>query len=147
MDQKIVNFIRQQHIATICCCDEQKNPYCFNCMYAFNEPEGLLYFKSATSSRHSILLTEHPVVAGTILPDKLNLLTIKGIQFSGQVIFNHEILPVQPTKEYHKKLPFALTIPGEVFTISLISIKMTDKSRGIGKKLVWNRETSGLSKY
>lgn len=140
MDHKIVHFIRKQHIATVCCSDDQKNPYCFNCMYAFNEKEGLLYFKSAASSRHCVLLNGHPTIAGTILPDKLNLLTIKGIQFVGKVIFNHEILPVQPAKDYHKRFPFALAIPGEVLTISLISIKMTDKSRGISKKLFWNRK-------
>jgi len=145
MDREIINFIQQQHIATVCCSDDQGNPFCFSCMYAFNEQEGLLYFKSEASAQHCLLLARRPTVAGTILPDKINMLAIKGLQFSGRVILTKETLPLQPGKEYHKKYPFALVMPGEVFTISFISIKMTDKSRGISRKVVWHRETADIS--
>ena len=40
---------------------------------------------------------------------------------------------------YHRKHPIALAIKGEVFTIRLDSIKMTDSTKVFGKKIFWNR--------
>ena len=106
----IVHFIEKQNSATICCTGNAGNPYCFSCYYAINLKDGLLYFKSSVEAYHSILLKENPVIAGTILPDSLNKLKIKGVQ-----------------------------LKGEVFTIRLDSIKMTDSARIFGKKIFWNR--------
>src|SRR5665647_1153673 len=86
MNETIIRFLQRQTCATICCVDEQGNPYCFSCFYAFNREEGLLYFKSSAGSHHAALLKENPFIAGTILPDKLNKLLAKGLQFQAMVL-------------------------------------------------------------
>jgi len=86
MNDTITHFLYEQTCASLCCLDEQGNPYCFNCFFAFNGADGLLYFKSSVESWHALLIAENPVIAGTILPDKLNRLLIKGIQFAGTVL-------------------------------------------------------------
>jgi uncharacterized protein YhbP (UPF0306 family) len=44
------------------------------------------------------------------------------------------------SSHYHKKYPFALAMPGEIWTVQINSIKMTDSKLGFGKKITWNRE-------
>jgi len=135
----IVHFIEKQNSATICCTGNAGNPYCFSCYYAINLKDGLLYFKSSVEAYHSILLKENPVIAGTILPDSLNKLKIKGVQLTGELLNNQDALVKDAYILYHRKHPIALAIKGEVFTIRLDSIKMTDSARIFGKKIFWNR--------
>lgn len=144
MNENIIKFISQQTCATVCCVDETSKPYSFSCFYAFNAKEGLLYYKSSLETKHSQIIVEHPFVAGTILPDKLNKLHIKGLQFEG------EVLPVThpEAKEagafYYKAHPLAVAIGGEIWTIKISSIKYTDSSLGFGKKIGWKREVKEL---
>ena len=86
LNETIKHFIQSQKIATICCSDEQNNPFCFSCFYTFQGKDCLLYFKSAASSKHCQLMAQKPRISGTILPDKLNIFSIAGIQFSGMLL-------------------------------------------------------------
>jgi uncharacterized protein YhbP (UPF0306 family) len=138
MDKSIINFIEKQKTASICCLDEEDNPYCFSIFYVFDKVERRLYFKSAASSNHAHYLLKNKRVAGTILPDKLNMLAIRGLQFTGVIVDNST--NHHATSEYHRKIPLALAMPGEVWTIQLETIKMTDNTIGLGKKIHWQRE-------
>ena len=139
MNESIIRFIQRQTCATICCIDELGNPYCFSCFYAFKHESGLLYFKSSASSHHAMLMKKNPVIAGTILPDKLNTILVKGLQFEGIALeINHSITG-QVSGYYHKKFPLALAVPGEIWSIQINSIKMTDSTKRFGKKISWNR--------
>ncbi|MBS1666345.1 MAG: pyridoxamine 5'-phosphate oxidase family protein [Bacteroidetes bacterium] len=139
MHEKIIEFIKTQTCASICCADHTNRLHCFTCFYAVDIDEGLLYFKSSSNSTHVTILENNPKVAGTILPDKLNKTKIKGVQFWGEVSWH----PQQKTKvasvSYHKKFPSAVMIPGDVFAISITEIKMTDNSFGFAKKVSWKR--------
>ena len=139
MDDVITYFLQNQSVVTICCVDEYGNPYCFPCFYAFNADKGLLYFKTSSSSYHSLLLAKKPEIAGSILPDKLNVLALKGIQFEGIVLSPDDFLMQNSSRYYYQKYPLALVIPGEVFAIELTGIKMTDGAKGFGKKITWKR--------
>jgi len=139
MNEIIIQFIQKQTCTTICCVDEQGKPWCFSCFYAFNCKEGLLYFKSSADSHHSALIKKNPFIAGTILPDKLNTLLVKGVQFVGIVLNEHHPLTRQVSGYYHKKHPMALAIPGEIRTIQINRIKMTDSTKVFGEKMTWNR--------
>ena len=142
MNETIISFLQQQTCTTICCINEQGNPYCFNCYYAFNSEEGMLYFKSSVDSRHSVLLKKNPCVAGTILPDKLNILLVKGVQFEGFFLGTQHPLMGKVSGFYYKKHPIALAMPGEIHTIQINHIKMTDSTKGFGKKINWDREAA-----
>ncbi len=140
MSETIFLFAQKQKCASVCCIDEQGNPYCFSCFYAFNSKEGLMYFKSSADSLHTKLMTVKREIAGTILQDSLNLLAIKGIQFQGLILPARHTLINDAEKYYYKKYPLALPMPGELWIIQLNSMKMTDNNMGFGKKIKWNRD-------
>jgi uncharacterized protein len=139
MNENIIRFLQKQTCATICCVDEKGNPYCFNCFYAFNIEKRFLYFKSSADSYHSKLIKINPMVVGAILPDKLNTVLVKGVQFEGLVLNEPGLLVKGASKFYHQKYPLALAIAGETWTIQVNKIKMTDGTKGFGKKITWNR--------
>lgn len=141
MNEKLIHYLQQQSCATICCVDEQGKPWCFSCFYIFNEAEGVLYFKSHDDALHSSILQKNPLVAGSVLPDKLNKLQIKGIQFTGKILNELHPLDAKAFGYYHKKNPQALAIAGKVWTLQLEHIKMTDNTLGFGKKISWHRNT------
>lgn len=138
MDKRIIKFISQQKTASVCCLDEKNDPYCFSVFFVFDEHKKRLYFKSSSSSNHARFLLMNKRIAGTILPDKLNLLAISGIQFTGFISTGDSIHFAAST--YHKKIPLALAMPGDVWIIQLDTIKLTDHTIGIGKKIIWNKE-------
>ena len=138
MNERIVDFINHQRVATVCSVDAENKPHCFTCFYAFDAERMLIYFKSGSNAHHSQLLLKNPVVAGTIQPDKLNPLAIKGIQFTGRILDPNDELCSQADAVYHKRFPFALAMPGEVWTLQPETIKMTDNTLSFGKKLHWS---------
>lgn len=142
MKTSIDKFIEKQTCASICCVDEYNLPYCFTCFYSYNSEDTLLYYKTTADTHHSVLLLKNPSVAGAIQPDKLNLLKIKGVQFEGIVLPNDHLLTKNASSHYYKKHPVALTMPGEIWTIQINSIKFTDNTLGFGSKLKWKRVES-----
>ncbi|SHF03259.1 PNPOx family protein [Flavisolibacter ginsengisoli] len=135
MDPVIIRFMQRQTVASFTCIDEEGLPYCFTCFYAFDAENDCIYFKSSSSSKHAGLLQKNGNLAGSVLPDKLNVLAIQGIQFTG-----HIATMSHGSSFYHKKFPMAVAMPGEVWTVCLDTIKMTNNKAGFGKKLTWNRE-------
>ena len=144
MNENIKKFIKDQTCATICCVDELGGAYCFSCFYAFDPDEGLLYFKSSGNSHHSALIKKNPFIAGTILPDKLKRFVIKGIQFSGIVLDGREEFLTQAAVKYNKKYRIAFAVPGDMWIIQIYHIKMTDAAVGLGKKILWDRNSDVL---
>src|SRR5436189_4405502 len=135
MNEIILNFLQKQACATICSVDEDGKPLCFSCFYVFNADEGLLYYKSAANTHHSVLLKNNPLVAGTILPDKLNALFVKGVQFEGAVLSAYHPDAANAAVYYYKQNPLAMAIPGELWIVQLHHVKMTDSTLGFGKKI------------
>lgn len=140
MNENITGFLEQQTCASVCCIDDEGKPYCFSCYYAFNSQAGILYFKSSTNSHHAGLMKKNPFVAGTILPDKLNKIMIKGIQFEAIVLDTQQPFVKRTLGIYLKKHPLALAIPGDIWALKISYIKMTDSALGFGKKIIWKRE-------
>lgn len=140
MNKTMIEFIKAQTCASICCVDEQGMPYCFSCYYVFNAEKNLLYFKSHADTTHIRILLNNPVTAGTILPDQLHKLATKGIQFTGQLLPARDDRTKDASLRYHKKFPIALAIPGKVWTLLLNQVKMTDSSKTFGQKIKWERE-------
>ncbi len=139
MNDNILSFLKKQTAASICCVNELNEPYAFSCFFAFNSTEKLLYFKSPVAAYHSKLLLHNPKVSGTIMPDKLNKLAIKGIQFVGVLLAESDPLCRDASKIYHSKFPLAFAIPGVVWTIQLTQVKMIDNFPGMFKKYSWDR--------
>lgn len=141
IEKKIIEFISKQTCGNLCCVAENGSPYCFSFFYSFDEQEMILYYKSSDDTKHSKILYKNQTAAGTILPDKLNFLAIKGIQFEGQVLEPRHPDAKNASSHYHKKHPMALAMPGDIWAIRINRIKFTDNSLGFGKKLLWERDT------
>ena len=139
MNDKILAFLKKQTAASISFVNEINEPYSFSCFFAFNSIENLLYYKSTSSSYHSKILLQYHKVSGTVMPDKLNKLAIKGIQFTGVILAENDPLCMDAFKNYHSRFPLAIAIPGVVRTIQLNQLKMTDNVAGIFKKHSWQR--------
>ena len=139
MHERIDEYIKQQSCANVCCVDGNGLPYCFSCFYACNSNDRLLYYKSPFDARHSKIILINPAVAGTIMPDKLNKLHVKGIQFEGTVLPLEHPSSKNAAAFYYKKNPMAVAMPGEIWTIQINNIKFTDSRLGFGKKLTWSR--------
>lgn len=139
VNKAIIDFINENQVASICCIDEHNIPHCFHCFYAFDEKNYLLFFKSSRSTIHSKLLTENSNIAGSILPEKLNFMALKGIQLSGRVIYDASSMKLDPGTFYHKKFPLAFAKAGDVWCIELLKLKMSDNTILFGKKINWER--------
>ena len=139
MKDRIDKFIEKQTCASVCCMDERNLPYCFSCFYFYNREETLLHYKTTANTHHAELLLKNPAIAGTILPDKLNMIRIKGVQLTGMVLSNDHPLAKNASAGYYKKYPVALSMPGEIWTIQINTIKFTDNTLGFGTKMKWER--------
>lgn len=139
MNPDILNFIKKQTCATICCIDAQSNPYCFAVFYAWDAENNTMIYKSSPETKHSQILSHNGSVAGTIHPDKLNKILVQGIQFEGMVLKSNDSKIKNAYSIYHKRHPLAIVKPGELWVIELNHIKMTDSTKGFGTKLEWRR--------
>lgn len=133
----IAHFLATNKIATVCCSAENK-PYCFNCFYALLEDEGNLVFKSSQSSRHISIISENSSVAGTIVASEITMAKIEGIQFEGAVI-DMGVVNLRASKAYYLRYPFAVTVPGRLWVLELRSVRYTNTTNGIKRKLDWER--------
>lgn len=139
MNEHFNSFLEENTCASFACLDAQGHPYCFTCFYAVDLKEGLLYFKSSSDSNHAGYLKSNHFVAGTILPDKLNKLQVKGIQFEGTVLAFDDVLAKSAGLHYYKTNPMAVAMAGEIWTVQLNRAKYTDSTLGFGKKIIWER--------
>lgn len=139
MNKDISNFIKDNRIASIACVDANNRPYCFNCFYVFDEKNNLLFFKSSLNTYHSRLIAGNQNIAGSILPDKIDFLSLKGIQFTGTILTKDFPENLNPELFYHKKFPLALAKPGHVWFVQLEMVKLSDNTNIFGKKLKWKR--------
>jgi uncharacterized protein YhbP (UPF0306 family) len=139
MNEHFNSFLEENTCASFACIDAQGKPYCFTCFYAVDIKQGLLFFKSSNDSNHAGFLLNNQNLAGTILPDKLNKLQVKGIQFEGTVLAFDDVLAKSAGLHYYKTNPMAIAMPGEIWTVLLNRIKYTDNTLGFGKKIIWER--------
>ena len=138
MDKEIIDFLKQNQVANICCVDGER-PYCFSCFYVPMEKEGYLVFKSSSDTIHGDILERHSRVAGTILPNELNPLAIRGIQFEGRAVEEDVVSLLQAATVYYAKFPMALTMLGKLWIVEIQSLKFTDNTKGFGYKNLWKK--------
>jgi uncharacterized protein YhbP (UPF0306 family) len=139
MDKEIVEFIDANIVANVCCVDGEM-PYCFTCYYSFMEQEGLLVYKSSFGTKHEEILRKNKFVAGTIVPEHVEVSVIKGIQYEGILMEDSMELTMKASASYYLKFPFALAVPGKIYAMELRYITYTDNTRGFGYKQHWAKE-------
>ena len=139
MHSKINSFLKENSLFSFST-SINNIPYCASCFYTYSSEEKYLVFKSKSTTKHIINALSNNSVAGTILSKSSTLGEIKGIQFNGTFIEPTNTLLSNLKKIYYKQFPFALPMSGDIWAIEITSIKMTDNTLGIGKKILWQRE-------
>ncbi len=134
---KIKTFLNENKIATVCFVDDNNKPYCINCFYVFDEENNILIFKSSTGSTHQGFIKSSAFVSGTILPDTIDALNIKGMQFVGNLIDTKEVENLKLSLKYTKKYPLSVAIFGYIWAAKLDFLKFTDSTLGFGNKTIW----------
>lgn len=134
---KIVAFIQENNVSTVCFIDHENNPYCINCFYTFDEEQHILIFKSSIGTTHQKLTKPTVCISGTILPNVIDTLKLKGIQFTGKIIESEEIDKLQLNSKYFKKFPMSIAVMDYVWAVRLNFIKFTDNTLGFGNKTIW----------
>lgn len=137
ISKKISEFLNENKIATLCFSDAEGDPYCINCFYAFDENSRSLILKSSVGTKHYNFLKANAKLAGTILPNEVDLLKLKGLQFTGKLLEEKQINALSLSSIYIKKYPFSLAIPGYIWAVTFGYLKFTDNTMGFGKKTIW----------
>ncbi len=131
-------FLNSNKISTVCFVDNNANPYCINCFYVFDEINNCLIFKSSLGTTHHEFIKPSEYVSGTILPNNIDTLNIKGLQFTAKLMSRNEVDDLKISFKYLKKYPMSMAITGYIWAAKLEFIKLTDNSLGFGNKATWS---------
>jgi hypothetical protein len=138
MDEQIATFLKEQSVVNFAT-SVNDIPYCASCYYAYVPGAELLVFKSDTDTKHIEDALKNNNVAGTVVPDKIAISKIKGIQFSGLFKAAEGSLGEKAKKAYLSKFPVAGLFRGTIWVIELSRVKFTDNTLVFGKKILWER--------
>ncbi len=137
INKEILEFIANNKIATVCGATNNM-PHCFNCFYSVLENEACIIFKSSGTTKHMQVFAENNNVAGTVTSSEISLAKIEGIQFEG-IITEKDSVGLKAARSYYSRFPFSVAVPGRIWVIELHTIKYTNTTNGIRRKLEWQR--------
>ena len=138
LQNNIKDFVHRNRVATFCFVDELNQPHSFSCLCVFEENEVMLISKSSFGTRHEEYTRSSTMVSGTILPEKIDIAKLQGIQFRGNTLDETEITP-EIENAYYRKYPFGRVIGGYVWAVKIMNMKFTDNTLVFGKKSHWTR--------
>lgn len=136
--ESIKTFLTANRVASVCFNNDENVPYCINCFYVFDENHHTFLFKSSHNTFHEDYTRIVNPMAGSILPEKIDTLKMKGIQFTGKSLSEAEVAGLEMASVYYKKYPFARVMPGYIWAIRPEFIKLTDNTLGFGNKTIWS---------
>ena len=142
-DQKITSFLKKHHVLTLATVSGDQ-PWVANCFYAFLEQEMAFVFTSGIDTRHISEVQANNKVAGNVVLETSIIGKIQGIQFSGTLLPAEGESQSGASAAYLKRFPFTALMDTTLWILTIDYLKMTDNRLGLGKKLVWEREVSGL---
>ena len=107
--------------------------------YVWSEEKLSFVVASSFDTTHIKHIQKNSKIAGNILLETKEVGKIQGLQFKG------EFLPLNDDKLkslYFKAYPYALAMLPALWQIRVNHFKLTDNRFGIGKKLIWQDESS-----
>lgn len=132
-DEKILNFIKNNNVLTLCTQSDSAGIHCCSCFYVLVGYD--LIFASSDATLHVQHFLQDKNISGTINTNITTIPKIIGIQYKGIVDEANE----EQKKMYQKKYPVAKIMDTKYWKIELTNIKYTDNTLGFGKKTVWNK--------
>ncbi|QEZ90877.1 YhbP family protein [Proteus sp. CD3] len=137
----IKQYIRSNHVFTLCTTRSVGDIWCANCFYWFDESQMRLVFLSEKKTRHAQMMQENLLVAGSISTQEIAVSDLQGIQFTGSVALLAGQDDINARKHYCLRFPVALAaIHVPLWELQLQEIKMVNNQLGFGTKLYWQRD-------
>ena len=137
----IFTYLKKQHVLSLCCSFDD-DIWCANCFYVFDEKEVAFYLMTSAESRHSKLMLNNHLVAGTVNGQSKNISLIKGIQYKGVISLLAEENKNDALSLYTKRFPIAKIKSQPLWKIEISELKFTNNILGFGNKSAWHREYS-----
>lgn len=137
----IFTYLKKQHVLSLCCSFDD-DIWCANCFYVFDEKEVAFYLMTSTESRHSKLMLNNHLVAGTVNGQPKNISLIKGIQYKGVISLLAEENKNDALSLYTKRFPIAKIKSLPLWKVEISELKFTNNILGFGNKSDWHREYS-----
>ena len=137
----IFTYLKKQHVLSLCCSFDDEI-WCANCFYVFDEKEVAFYLMTSAESRHSKLMLNNHLVAGTVNGQPKNISLIKGIQYKGVISLLAEENKNDALSLYTKRFPIAKIKSQPLWKIEISELKFTNNILGFGNKSAWHREYS-----
>ncbi len=137
----IFTYLKKQHVLSLCCSFDD-DIWCANCFYVFDEKEVVFYLMTSAESRHSKLMLNNHLVAGTVNGQPKNISLIKGIQYKGVISLLVEENKNDALSLYTKRFPIAKIKSLPLWKVEISELKFTNNILGFGNKSAWHREYS-----
>ncbi|WP_086247056.1 hypothetical protein [Campylobacter vicugnae] len=133
MDEKIVKFIKSQHILTLGV-NGENGAYLCSCFYVFIEPNLIIVAFGDESYHAKVVQDDNRVFINIALQTKI-LGKIQGLQASA-IISKSQAL--EHKDAYISRFAYARLMRLNIYTIRLKWLKFTDNTLGFGKKIELN---------
>lgn len=128
MDEKMLNFLRENTLLSWAMSDEDGGVYCANAFYAFDELNLALIIASYNDTKHIKLAKIKPKVSVNIAKFS-SIATLKGIQIKA---FFQKASKIQ-SQIYLAKFPFSRLSKARHYALNIEWAKFTNNA--LGKKL------------
>ena len=135
----IFTYLKKQHVLSLCC-SFNDDIWCANCFYVFDEENIAFYLMTSIESRHSKLMLQNHLVAGTVNGQPKNISLIKGIQYKGVISLLTEENNADALFLYTKRFPIAKIKSLPLWKIEISELKFTNNILGFGNKTLWYRK-------
>ncbi|MFV0505206.1 MAG: pyridoxamine 5'-phosphate oxidase family protein [Bacteroidales bacterium] len=146
-DEKISTFLKEHNVLTLCT-KSDKGAWLAHCFYVFDEKNMRLIFTSdPEGTRHGQEMTANESVAIGIVLETTMVGKVQGVQIEARAFRPEGEEYKVAKKTYTKHYPISNVAKLHIWTAEINSLKMTDNRLGFGKKLHWNRNSSGSIRH
>lgn len=138
-DKIICDFIENHHVLTLSTSTDSES-WCCNCFYVYLKDRVSFLITSDTESLHARMISDNPIVSGTVFLETKKIGEIRGIQFKAEIKKLEGKDYVKHKLIYLKQFPYAILKKSALWIVKIDYIKMTDNRLGFGKKIHWERK-------
>lgn len=133
--EKIKKFLDKHHLLSLATVAENR-PQSASLFYTFDADKVAFIVASDVKTDHAKNALLNNLVSGTVALETNEVGKIEGIQFTGEM----KMISHKEGARYFKAFPYAKVMNPQLWSIELITIKLTDNRLGFGKKLYWTRK-------
>ncbi|WP_051228929.1 YhbP family protein [Paludibacterium yongneupense] len=131
-------FLTRQHVLTLCAMHEGEL-WCANAFYVFDADAMALDVMTSARTRHGVMMTENPRIAGTIARQTRAVDLIQGVQYRGDIRVLGTKQDTEARLRYCRRFPVARALSAPMWRIAMEEIKFTDNSQHFAHKTLWTR--------